>query len=230
MASPTRPGSRQSFPLLVGEIVLAGDPSVPDVVEDGLTRVAGEAADDLRGLDQRVVDAVGHGAVPRCPPNPQPPPGHALLGHGDGDGGTSLGSGHRAPRFGDDVVAVHRVGGMFGEPAGTLEAARLLVGHGGVHQAAAGRNPDLTSSATAAAMVQVRLSMSMAPRPHTSPSTSSPPKGSRRQSAGVTGTTSVWPSSRSDGACGSEPSTRTTSDSRPGVGSYVSKSAPASSR
>ena len=37
--------------------------------------------------------------------------------------------------------------------------------------------------------------MSTAPRPHTSPSTSSPPKGSRRQPSGLTGTTSVWPMS-----------------------------------
>ena len=35
--------------------------------------------------------------------------------------------------------------------------------------------------------------MSMAPRPHTSPSTSSPPNGSRSHPLGVTGTTSVWP-------------------------------------
>src|SRR5262249_47644129 len=45
--------------------------------------------------------------------------------------------------------------------------------------------------------------MSMAPRPHTSPLISSPPKGSRVQCAGVTGTTSVWPIRHSVGASGS---------------------------
>ena len=58
--------------------------------------------------------------------------------------------------------------------------------------------------------------MSIAPRPHTSPSTSSPPNGSRDQPLGVTGTTSVWPMRQSDGAFGSLPSMRATSERRPG--------------
>ena len=44
--------------------------------------------------------------------------------------------------------------------------------------------------------------MSTAPRPHTSPLTSSPPKGSRVQVLGFTGTTSVWPMRHSVGAFG----------------------------
>ena len=68
-------------------------------------------------------------------------------------------------------------------------------------------------------MVDVRLSMSMAPRPHTSPSMSSPPKGSWVQSAALAGTTSVWPSSVSDGADGSVPASLATSVVRPGEGS-----------
>ena len=59
--------------------------------------------------------------------------------------------------------------------------------------------------------------MSIAPRPHTSPFTSSPPKGSRVQVAGVTGTTSVWPMRQSVGAAGSLPSMRATRLARPGA-------------
>ena len=61
--------------------------------------------------------------------------------------------------------------------------------------------------------------MSTAPRPHTSPSMSSPPKGSWRQWSGFTGTTSVWPMSSSVGAVGSEPSMRATRLVRPGAAS-----------
>jgi hypothetical protein len=68
----------------------------------------------------------------------------------------------------------------------------------------------------ATAIVAVRLSMSMAPRPQTMPSTSSPAKGSRCQPEAVTGTTSVWPISRSVGAFGSRPSMRVMRLVRPG--------------
>ena len=57
----------------------------------------------------------------------------------------------------------------------------------------------------------------MAPRPHTSPSTSSPPNGSRDHPSGLTGTTSVWPIRHSAGASGSLPSMRATIDVRPGT-------------
>ena len=50
--------------------------------------------------------------------------------------------------------------------------------------------------------------MSTAPRPHTKPSTTSAPNGSRLHPSGFTGTTSVWPISMSDGASGSVPSMR----------------------
>src|SRR3989440_11387376 len=74
--------------------------------------------------------------------------------------------------------------------------------------------------------------MSSAPRPHTSPFTSSPPKGSRVQCSGVTGTTSVWPMRQSVGAAGSVPSMRATRLVRPGApsGSYTSTSRPLPSR
>ena len=68
-------------------------------------------------------------------------------------------------------------------------------------------------------MVAVRSSMSMAPRPQTTPSTSSPPNGSRCQSSALAGTTSVWPRRVSEGADGSEPSILATSEARPGAGS-----------
>ena len=68
-------------------------------------------------------------------------------------------------------------------------------------------------------MVEVRLSMSMAPRPHTTPSISSPPKGSWDQSAALAGTTSVWPSRVNEGASGSVPVSLATRVLRPGEGS-----------
>jgi hypothetical protein len=80
------------------------------------------------------------------------------------------------------------------------------------------------------AMVAVRLSMSMAPRPHTTPSISSPPKGSCRQSSLLAGTTSVCPNQVSEGAVGSEPWILATRDVRPGSGSKVSMSTPEPSR
>ena len=82
----------------------------------------------------------------------------------------------------------------------------------------------------ATAIDDVRLSMSIAPRPHTSPSTSSPPNGSRVQPDGVTGTTSVWPIRHRVGAITSHPSMRVTTDERRGVGVKTSKSRPTPSR
>ncbi len=72
----------------------------------------------------------------------------------------------------------------------------------------------------------VSPSMSIAPRPQTQPSTSSPPNGSRVHPSGSTGTTSVCPTSASDGAPGSVPRRRATSDVRPGCGSTHSTSRP----
>ena len=68
--------------------------------------------------------------------------------------------------------------------------------------------------------------MSTAPRPQTSPSMSSPPNGSCFQRSGLTGTTSVWPISSSDGASGFVPSMRATTLVRPGSGSNVWRSSP----
>ena len=82
-----------------------------------------------------------------------------------------------------------------------------------------GRQPDRASRRVATAMDAVRLSMSIAPRPQTSPSTSSPPKGSRCQPSGLAGTTSVWPISSTVGAVGVRASIRATSETRPGAGS-----------
>jgi len=58
--------------------------------------------------------------------------------------------------------------------------------------------------------------MSMAPRPHTMPSISSPPNGSRCHPDGVTGTTSVCPIKSKVGALGSRPSIRVMRLMRPG--------------
>ena len=79
-----------------------------------------------------------------------------------------------------------------------------------------GVKPERARLRNATAIVAVRLSMSTAPRPQTSPSTSSPPNGSRCQPSAFTGTTSVWPISSSVGAVGSLPSMRATRLSRPG--------------
>ena len=79
-----------------------------------------------------------------------------------------------------------------------------------------GRKPSSASWRNATAIDDVMQSMSMAPRPHTSPSISSPPNGSRDQPSGFTGTTSVWPIRHSAGASGSLPSMRATIDVRPG--------------
>ena len=72
--------------------------------------------------------------------------------------------------------------------------------------------------------------MSTAPLPHTSPSTSSPPNGSRDQPLSLTGTTSVWPIRHRLGAVGSLPSMRATSEARPGVGSKSCESSPVEPR
>jgi hypothetical protein len=82
-----------------------------------------------------------------------------------------------------------------------------------------GRKPSRARYLTAVAIEAVRFNMSTAPRPQTSPSTSSPPKGSRCQPDGVTGTTSVWPISSNVGASGSVPSIRPTRLVRPGAAS-----------
>ena len=79
-----------------------------------------------------------------------------------------------------------------------------------------GRQSLFFSRRMATAIVEVRLSMSMAPRPHTMPSTSSAPKGSRCQPEALTGTTSVWPISSSVGAWRSLPSMRVIKLMRPG--------------
>ena len=50
-----------------------------------------------------------------------------------------------------------------------------------------GVKPERASARNATAIVAVRLSMSTAPRPHTSPSTTSPPNGSRLPAVGVRG-------------------------------------------
>jgi hypothetical protein len=72
--------------------------------------------------------------------------------------------------------------------------------------------------------------MSMAPRPQRKPSTISAPKGSRSQPAGSTGTTSVWPTSASEGAVGSLPSIRTTREARSGCGSTTTPVRPEPSK
>ncbi len=79
-------------------------------------------------------------------------------------------------------------------------------------------------------MDDVRHSMSSAPRPHTSPSTSSPPNGSRLHPAGLTGTTSVWPMKHSFGAFGSLPSMRATIEVRSPCDVKRCTSSPAPSR
>ena len=85
-----------------------------------------------------------------------------------------------------------------------------------------GRNPLSARRRNATAWDAVRFSMSTAPRPHTNPSTISAPNGSRLHPSGFTGTTSVWPIKRSEGALGSVPSIRVTRLVRPGCGSNTS--------
>ena len=82
-----------------------------------------------------------------------------------------------------------------------------------------GRKPLSARLRKATAWEAVRFNMSTAPRPQTSPSTTSPSNGSRLQPSGFTGTTSVWPIRHREGAAGSDPSMRATSEVRPGVGS-----------
>ena len=82
-----------------------------------------------------------------------------------------------------------------------------------------GRKPCWSNRFTATAIEPVTSSMSTAPRPHTSPSMSSPPKGSCFHPDAVTGTTSVWPMKWRDRAFGSLPSMRRTRLARPGCGS-----------
>ena len=79
-----------------------------------------------------------------------------------------------------------------------------------------GVKPLLASRRMATAIVDVMCSMSVAPRPQTTPSTTSPPKGSRSQPDALAGTTSVWPMSRSVGAFLSLPSMRVMRLMRPG--------------
>ena len=104
--------------------------------------------------------------------------------------------------LGQQVVAADGVGVLVGDPSRAVGAARLLVGDGEVQQVALGAEAALHSERKTTAIDAVRLSMSTAPRPHTSPSISSPPNGSCRHPAGLTGTTSVWPIRHSDGAVG----------------------------
>ena len=90
-----------------------------------------------------------------------------------------------------------------------------------------GRNPSSARRRMVRAMAAVWFNMSTAPRPHTSPSTSSPPNGSRDQpSASSAGTTSVCPRRANDGASGSDPAMRATNEARPSIASCQSISTP----
>ena len=85
---------------------------------------------------------------------------------------------------------------------------------------------------TASSMATMSF-MSTAPRPHTTPSTSSPPNGSRDQASASTGTTSMW-LRRTSGGSGlvTDGSARSRAKQlpRPGAASSTSAATPAAVR
>ena len=183
--------------------------------------VGGDAAHHLGRLHQRVVGPVRLGAVARRARDRRIDPAAALLARRSpaASGPSGLGIG-MPPGLGDHVVGPHGVGLVVDEVARRRRCPapprRPRRGRSACPWAG---SPTRARCLVATAIDAVRLSMSTAPRPHTSPSISSPPKGSWRQPSGFTGTTSVWPISSSVGAVGSVPSMRPTRLVRPGAGS-----------
>ena len=89
---------------------------------------------------------------------------------------------------------------------GTLVTPVLLVRTAQNTRSPHGRKPSSASRRTVSAIAAVLVQHVDRPASHTSPSTISPPNGSRRHpSASSAGTTSVWPTNASDGAAASVP-------------------------
>ena len=130
----------------------------------------------------------GHRAVARRAADHEPAPVDALLAHRHLQLHAGLGGDRHAAALGDDVVRLHRV-----ELLARRDTSRRRCRRPprrpppGRSACRAGVKPLLASRRVATAIVDVRFSMSMAPRPQTTPSTSSPPKGSRCQPDGIDG-------------------------------------------
>jgi len=121
-----------------GSQVEVGHEVAPEVVDVGRRPVVGEPAHHLRGLHERVVGVVGHGAVARRALHLETPPRHALLPHVHRDVETAVRAlAHGAAVFGEAVVGPERVPVLGADVARAEGAARLLVRAGEVDEGAA---------------------------------------------------------------------------------------------
>ena len=199
---------------LLGREVERVDVVAPEVEDLGPRLVGREPAHDLGRLDQRVVGAERHRAVAGRAPHAQAAPRRrpsrptvivTRL--------AAIGAHHEPARLGEHVVGGDRVALVVERPLGTPLAAGFLVGDGEVDQRRPrGRKPLPSEVLGGDGHRRGEVEHVDGAAPHTSPSTSSPPNGSRCHPLGVTGTTSVWPMRHSVGAVGSEPSMRATSE------------------
>ena len=99
--------------------------------------VVGQAGHDLRGLDQRVVGAVGHRAVAGRALHAQPPPRHALLPHVHDDVRLAVVLADRAAVLGQEIIGAQGVPVLLAHVPGAERAAGFLVGARQVHERAA---------------------------------------------------------------------------------------------
>ena len=190
-----------------------------------------------RELDRGVV-GVRHGAVAGRAGRAQPRPDDALLGHLDGV--------EAAPAERDRVAADLVDGRGRRAPCGVVEQLRTLRRPGRARRAAprpprrrrprrsrrgAARRRERRAPSMTPSSMATMFFMSTAPRPHTTPSTSSPPNGSRDHDSASTGTTSRCESRMSGGSVAAPVAgMRATHEPRPGVSSITSASMPASPR
>ena len=116
----------------------AFDEPAPHVVDHRLGPVLGDAAHDLGRVDERVVGAQRLRRVPGRAVHGQAAPVGALLADDDRKS-HALRRWHRnAAGLRDDVVSLHRVELVLGEPSRAVRPERLLVGHGQVDERALG--------------------------------------------------------------------------------------------
>ncbi len=129
----------------------------------------------------------------------------------------------------DGEVAAHGIRVRLAQPLEAEAVADLLVGGGGEDEVAGRPKALAHERGDATASAATWLFMSSAPRPQISPSRTSPENGGTDHSAGSARTTSVWPSSSSDGPL-PVPRTRATRFARSGTRAYSSHSTPFASR